>query len=174
MIQELVTTDLSKLFRKQHELDAGIIVQHDLYDVDLKQMRRLALFDELAELLNKTKCHKFWSEKQASDREALEKNGADFEDLLEEYVDGWHFLLSIGNDLEVPEIHHGIDIQKDFNAQFDNLLSVISIVCSEVGWLLYVNLYKGLATHYGFTWEQILVAYDKKYEINLERQRNHY
>lgn len=173
-MQTLISTDLTSLFHKQHILDTNIIELHELYTTDLKQMRRLALFDELAELLNKTKCHKFWSEKQSGDLDALLARGADMEDLLEEYVDGWHFILSIGNDLKMPEVHHGIDIQSNFNDQFDNLLSVISIVCSEVGWLLYVNLYKGLATHYGFTWEQILVAYDKKYEINLERQRNNY
>lgn len=53
----------------------------------------LALLVEIGELANETRCFKYWSNKPASEREVI----------LEEYVDGLHFILSIGIDLGIDK-----------------------------------------------------------------------
>lgn len=159
-------TDLTELFKKQRKLDDFVLEQHGIKDeTTLKAHRRLALFDEIAELLNKTRVHKYWSNKPSNARE----------DLLEEYVDGWHFLLMIGNDLSMPPLHDGLDKKEDLVSQFDAILFTASIVYSPIGWYCMVSLYKGLGELLGFDWSKdILPAYDKKYEINIERQKSGY
>lgn len=162
----MYSTDLGALFKKQRKLDDFVLEQHGIKDEEsLKVHRRLALYDEIAELLNKTRVHKYWSNKPMEARD----------DLLEEYVDGWHFLLMIGNDLQMPPLHEGIDQKDDLVSQFDAIMFTASIVYSPIGWYCMVSLYKGLGALLGFDWERdILTAYDKKYEINIERQKNGY
>src|SRR5690554_6230630 len=80
---------LHKLFKMQHDLDQYILTEHGLQEEDLVDEKMLALFVEVGELANETRCFKFWSNKSASARAHI----------LEEFVDGVHFILSIGLDL---------------------------------------------------------------------------
>jgi len=52
--------------------------------------RLLALFTEVAEFANATRCFKYWSKKDMESKERL----------LDEYVDILHFYLSIGNTMK--------------------------------------------------------------------------
>src|SRR3954454_6608730 len=78
--------DFEKLFQMQKGLDNHIEEKHRLEDEDLFSRKILALFVELGELANETRCFKFWSVKPASARSVI----------LEEFVDGIHFILSLG------------------------------------------------------------------------------
>ena len=78
--------NLQKLFAMQDILDQKIRKEHGLERADLFNDKILALYVEVAELANETRCFKYWSHKPSSPREVI----------LEEYVDGFHFLLSLG------------------------------------------------------------------------------
>src|SRR5690606_36397479 len=77
--------DWQKLFSMQRELDERIIVEHQLTGTYFLE-RLLALQVEVGELANETRCFKYWSLKPPAERAVI----------LEEYVDGIHFILSIG------------------------------------------------------------------------------
>lgn len=77
---------LSDLFEKQNELDNFIDNYRD-YTGSLDEKYN-ALMVEIGEFLNELRIFKYWSDKEP-----------DFENAFEEYTDGLHFLLSIGNTL---------------------------------------------------------------------------
>ena len=86
--------NLGKLFLAQKELDARIEEQHPRAEGEIRNPEKvLALLVELGELANETRCFKFWSFKPASEKKVI----------LEEFVDGIHFLLSLGLEMGVKE-----------------------------------------------------------------------
>ena len=92
MLEEDNRVDLLQLFKLQ-KLDDRIAKEHDLQPKKLLKEKMLALLVEIGELANETRCFKYWSNKPASEREVI----------LEEYVDGLHFILSIGIDLGIDK-----------------------------------------------------------------------
>ena len=83
--------ETKKLYEIQDTLDRRIFENHDVTREDTTIRRILALLVEVGELANETRCFKFWSSKAPSEKAVI----------LEEYVDGIHFLLSLGIDLQV-------------------------------------------------------------------------
>ena len=77
---------LEKLFKMQKALDQHIEEKHELQQEDLFNRKVLALLVEVGELANETRCFKFWSVKPSSEKSVV----------LEEFVDGIHFILSLG------------------------------------------------------------------------------
>lgn len=80
------------LYPIQAKLDERIFKNHDTSRKATQVDRILALMVELAELANETRCFKFWSLKGASEKYVM----------AQEYVDGIHFFLSLGLDLNQP------------------------------------------------------------------------
>lgn len=80
---------LQEWFAMQADLDYFIQAEHQLQNEDLFEKKILSLLVELGELANETRCFKFWSRKPPSDEKVI----------LEEFVDGVHFILSIGLEL---------------------------------------------------------------------------
>lgn len=160
-----LASNLEEFFIKQQRLDHFIIEKHEIkQDKQFRENKILALIDEICELMNKTRIHKFWSTK-----------GMDAKDvLIEEYVDGWHFLLSIGNDIEAPTEHYGIDARRTFTEVFRTLLFTVNAVYEPMGWQSMTALYKGLGHMLKFTEQEVIDAYNRKYQINLDRQNNGY
>jgi len=82
---------LEKLYQLQNKLDCYIVGKKDNEidhnDKKFLNDRILALFTEVGEFANATKCFKYWSNKPPENRIRL----------LDEYVDILHFYLSIGN-----------------------------------------------------------------------------
>src|SRR5690625_3078739 len=70
----------------QQKLDEYIQKKQSLEEKDLFEQKVLALIVELGELANETRSFKFWSKNKKLNDEAI----------LEEYVDGIHFILSLG------------------------------------------------------------------------------
>src|SRR5690625_909139 len=98
----------------QRELDNYIESNNDLHNKDVFQEKYLALLVELGELANETRCFKFWSMKPPSDKKVI----------LEEFVDGIHFLLSLGNEAghhykNIPLSAGEISITAQFNLVFE-------------------------------------------------------
>lgn len=165
--------DFSTLFRMQGELDKHIEEKHSLQGESLLDRKLMAFHIELAELANETRCFKFWSEKGPSP----------FSVILEEYVDGIHFLLSVG-------LEFGYDDEKVYNLppveEVDNITLVQSFydVMDAVTELRkkgdrasYRNLFETyllLGSRLQFTEEDIVKAYFEKNEVNFQRQKEGY
>lgn len=162
--------NISKLFDMQRELDQHIETQHNLQQEDLFDRKILALLVELGELANETRCFKFWSVKPASPKEVI----------LEEFVDGIHFILSLGiergfESVELPTVIN--PIEDTLNQQFLALYQHISLLQKEQTFEAYQNVFIqffGLALLFGFKQDEIEEAYIRKNEVNYERQQKGY
>ena len=85
--------DLTNLYQKQKELDARIAENHHVTYGTTRERRILALLVEIGEFANATRCFKYWSNKPS---EAMDI-------VLDEYVDGLHFFLSLGIDINTSK-----------------------------------------------------------------------
>ncbi|MEH7093965.1 dUTP diphosphatase [Neobacillus vireti] len=160
--------NLGKLFMLQSELDAHIEEQHPRQEGTSRHHEKvLALLVELGELANETRCFKFWSHKPASERQVI----------LEEYVDGVHFLLSIGLENGIEELNIRPIKAKTFTELFIglyNAFSVLSIHFSPKTYSAAWSAYAGLGEMLGFSWKEIEAAYGAKNTINHARQESWY
>lgn len=89
--------DLDRLYQMQNDLDRFIVAKAYESDIVMDHNsetfiseRILALFTEVGEFANATRCFKYWSKKPQESKERL----------LDEYVDILHFYLSIGNTMK--------------------------------------------------------------------------
>lgn len=161
--------DWKKLYQMQAQLDQYIIDNHNLSaDEDLFSKRYLALLVELGELANETRCFKFWSTKPSSEREVV----------LDEYVDGIHFLLSLG--LEKKYYFSEVDIKGVIcteTEQFNNVFAAATAFNQDRTKENYDQLFitfLQLGQLLGFQAEDIQAAYNQKNEVNFKRQDQGY
>lgn len=164
--------NLQKLFEMQDVLDEKIVKEKGLEGQDLFEKKKLSLLTELGELANELpEEFKFWSNKQNN-----------YESALKEFVDGLHFILSIGNDMGI-EPRRPIKIMSlsnDIVGQFNSLFHLIGswnqagLIINEEYYHTTLNNYLHLGEMLGFTWEQIEQAYMDKNKINHARQENGY
>ena len=82
---QLITREM---FELQQVLQDRIEKEHNITIEETKDLRILALLVELGECANETRSFKYWSTKNSSPKSVV----------LEEFVDGIHFLLAIGID----------------------------------------------------------------------------
>ncbi|MBD1380068.1 dUTP diphosphatase [Metabacillus arenae] len=161
--------NLTRLFDMQETLDRKIEEQHHLGNEELIEKKTLALLVELGELANETRCFKFWSLKPASDPSVI----------LEEYVDGIHFILSLGIELKLQN-HVKVERLIIDTALTEQFLAVYTAIdqfkqdYSKLRYLILFNEYINLGEQLGFTTEQIEEAYMKKNQVNHERQEQGY
>ncbi|WP_102274316.1 dUTP diphosphatase [Cytobacillus massiliigabonensis] len=159
-----------KLFAMQKGLDQHIESQHQLENEDLFDRKTLALLVELGELANETRCFKFWSLKQPSERKVI----------LEEYVDGIHFILSLG-------LECGFETEKDYKANIhkaesvnDQFLLIYELISkfragkSLQEYKILFQAYLHLGELLGFHSEETEQAYLDKNEVNYQRQQEGY
>ncbi|ADU31432.1 dUTP diphosphatase [Evansella cellulosilytica] len=165
--------DFQMLYKMQKQLDNHIEAKHQLEDENVLDRKILAFHVELAELANETRCFKFWSEKAPSD-DAI---------ILEEYVDGIHFILSIG-------IEYGYDNETMFEAPkqtkktgealvpyFFEVINATSLLREKGDKTSFDHLftsYLTLGEALGFSANNIIDAYKNKNEVNYQRQQQGY
>ena len=152
----------------QEQLDEYIKNNHELTSDELFEKKILALFVELGELANETRCFKFWSVKNPSPRETI----------LEEYVDGIHFILSLGLDAEfvIEQVDHQ-PFKGELTDLFNQLYRAIDYYRDDrtkVTYLTVFGLFLTLGSELGFTDEEIQAAYIDKNEVNFKRQDEQY
>ena len=160
---------VNDLYRYQEELDARIFSLHKVTRVSTRRDRILALLVELAEMANETRCFKYWSLQNPSDKEVI----------LEEYGDGIHFLLSLGIDLADDHEYFEAD---DFI--LDNATEAILHTFKKVNQLQEhftlgnyeeaFSAYLSVARLLGFTTDEIRSYYLLKNKKNHERQDTNY
>ena len=174
--------NLSKLFETQKLLDNRIVDEHKLHGQDLLPQKILALQVELGELAQEWRGFKFWSrDQEPRTKEVLEWGNPQKSKnpLLEEYVDVLHFILSIGNDLELNiELYTILPFKhKTILDQFSQTYYVIGDLehdPSQEGLITVLQYLLGLGEMLGFTPEQIEKSYYAKNVINHQRQTDHY
>jgi len=178
--------NLNKLFQMQKVLDKKILERFPkLKNEDLLPKKILALQVELGELANEWRGFKFWSKNQAPRIIALKGSTMNYEykefynPLLEEYVDGIHFILSIGNDLKIDIREWSIEPFKNKTIldQFSQTYQVISDLQydpNKIDLVIVLEHFIVLGEMLGFTWLEIEQAYYEKNAINHTRQDNLY
>jgi dimeric dUTPase (all-alpha-NTP-PPase superfamily) len=160
--------DLTTLYSLQRQLDERIEKQHGLYGEDLFAKKMLALLVEIGELANETRCFKFWSVKPSSPQEKV----------LEEYVDGLHFILSLG--LECGFLYSIAPKQTDSEQLVEQFLQVFRAADefrktkSQQSYDRLFTEYLQLGAQLGFSFAQIEQAYIQKNKVNHERQNQNY
>lgn len=160
--------DWTTLFSMQQTLDHHIKTKHRLTDKNLLEERHLALLVELGELANETRCFKFWSTKPASDTAAI----------LEEYVDGIHFILSLGLESgysynKALEDQVNGSLTEQFNEVFNKCITFRNDP-TQINYEILFTTYLQLGVMLGFSEEDIQTAYVKKNEVNFKRQHQGY
>lgn len=192
--------ELYELALIQEKLDQTIIENHYLQGEDLYNSKKLALLVELGELANEIRFFKFWSIDKKPRTETICsfcKGGKYVTDdlmchmclgtgidesknpMLEEYVDGIHFILSLGLDrytktelkdiLQQSEPLHYTNLEDQFISLF---YEISSNMYSR--WELIIRYYLGLGKLLDFTINDIVQAYYAKNKINFKRQDQQY
>ena len=167
--------NINKLFPKQSELDAYIGKSKGINMSEYKTERVLALLVEWGEFLNCVPfLFKYWKTNQNMKRD----------EALEEYVDGLHFLLSIGNDhnltdYKYTELPNHIDM-KLIVFGITNIISRIGTSLISKG-KIDKNDYDRLLDHFiyfgkqlGFEENEIITHYELKHAENYKRQQLNY
>ncbi|MDR1782324.1 MAG: dUTP diphosphatase [Bacilli bacterium] len=159
--------NLESLVPLQKKLDETIRNNHHVTNEDTINERILAFIVELGEFANETRCFKYWSLKKASEASVI----------LEEYVDGIHFLLSLG-------IDYNINFNFDIICDNDNLTLLILDVSAKAAQLVnninkdnlenVFKTYLKIAAANNIDEQAIINAYLRKNEVNFERQENNY
>lgn len=161
--------ELQELFIMQKELDHHIEDKHHLENENLFDRRILALLVETGELANETRCFKFWSLKPSSPKEVV----------LEEFVDGIHFILSLGIECGYDTIGEISVAEGDLSLN-DQFLKVYESICkfrslrTRESYIRMFSEYLLLGKILGFTAENIKKAYISKNEVNFKRQEQGY
>ncbi|GGJ84560.1 hypothetical protein GCM10007063_03850 [Lentibacillus kapialis] len=158
----------SSLYTMQKQLDAYIESQHDISERDLFKEKYLALLVELGELANETRCFKFWSIKPRSEQSVI----------LEEFVDGIHFILSLGLEKGYRYVSEMIKpAEVDETGQFNHVYDLCTTFYCEPTEKNYHKLFENylkLGQLMGFDEQGVKDAYLKKNDINYERQNHGY
>jgi|SRR5690625_48441 len=164
------TMDWKKLFTMQKQLDHYIEESNKIpAKQNLFEDKCLALLVELGELANETRSFKFWSTKPPSADEVI----------LEEYVDGVHFILSLGIEkgFEYSGIENGNKVEVDITAQFNTVFTSCIRFNEEPSQINYTTLFTDflhLGKLLGYHATDIQSAYYKKNKVNYDRQQEGY
>lgn len=164
--------DVKKLLYMQRALNERIVKEHSLKNEELYNKRLLAFLVELGELANETRSFKYWSTKRPSPDDVI----------LEEYVDGLHFVLSIcldlgAEELQVPQEKLEKEDSGRITERFINICRQASSLADdrklERAMLLFEE-YLLLGQTLGFAYSEIEEGYLQKNEVNHARQDSGY
>ena len=168
---------VKRLHQMQEQFDAMVLDNAEERLSQEEQVKRLflALIVEVGELANEEKSFKFWKKKKERDREKI----------LMEYSDGYHFILSIGNNLGHTATYEYFKTRqkKDLIELFLDVFSAIQILyysrkqkngLTESCYKLLYTSYLELGERLGFNSDDVINAYEEKNRINIQRQKEGY
>lgn len=161
--------NLKELYQLQKELDEDIAKRHDITYKSTFRKRLLAFIVELGEFSNETRSFKFWSLKPPSETNVI----------LEEYVDGLHFILSLGISLKVKKTIYQIKKKKGYNLvdaillSYKEALKLLDNYCLKQ-YEITMNSYLNLIAYLDVKSTDVIKAYKSKLAINFKRQIDHY
>ncbi|WP_338980452.1 dUTP diphosphatase [Spiroplasma endosymbiont of Lasioglossum malachurum] len=158
------------IIQLQNELDKKIIINRGVSDIKTLNSRFLALLVELGEFANEQRCFKYWSSKSSSEKSVM----------LEEYIDSLHFILSIGNSLNIDFQNFSFSEKtnyQDLNLAFIDLFAFVTTLFkskSSNDFFELLNIYFTIGKKCNFNSEEIISCYIYKNEINHLRQSQNY
>lgn len=160
--------DLTNLYQKQAELDARIAENHHVSYETTRERRILALLVEIGEFANATRCFKYWSNKPS------EAQGI----VLDEYVDGLHFFLSLGIDIKTSKktynhTKHADNLTKQILETY-RLSSLFYRNQDEKSYIKAFQAFINITILLKVRWSTIEKAYYKKLGENYHRQDTNY
>jgi dimeric dUTPase (all-alpha-NTP-PPase superfamily) len=156
---------LIQIYEMQKELDESIFKKYSLSDKEaLENKKILGFMVEVAEIANATKSYKYWSRSLPGTRE----------EILDEYSDGLHFLLSLCLDLNVrmEEEFEKIKPIDDISDLFIKILKLAISLTDDFNKDTIKKLlsyYIHLGERLGFKMGDILEGYIKINKINKEK-----
>lgn len=160
--------DLTYFYSLQAKLDQEIASKHHVSYETTRVKRTLALYVEIGELANASRCFKYWSNKESESKERL----------LDEYADGLHFILSLGIDIKIEnKIFKLMDLKLEPSTIFIKLYSSIASFSKTYSYIDYkevIENFLSLSFAFNFSSEDIFKAYLKKLNVNYIRQENNY
>lgn len=173
--------NLKKMFQMQKKLDDRI--NYTKYDRLEKKV--VGFIVETNEWANENRWFKFWSVNQLPHTSAvrvptmMEEDKEYYNPMLEEFVDGLHFILSLGLEIDFDcdawELEG--EVYLDLTEQFMSILKSAIKFSESPNEDHYVDLiqnYIGLGEMIGFSWCEIEQAYFEKNAINHQRQESGY
>lgn len=161
---------LITIIKLQKELDKKISITRLVQDnQEILNAKFLALMIEIAEFANEQRCFKYWSSKPASEKKIL----------LEEYIDGLHFIISIANNCNLTIVDLEINLQdyQNLTLAFLDLFTTTLKLQQEKKLTTiqkWFNIYYTIAQKCNFTSDDIFSAYLAKNKINHLRQEQNY
>ena len=160
--------DLNKLYIKQAELDQRIADNHHVSYETTRERRILALLVEIGEFANATRCFKYWSNKPSEAQDVV----------LDEYVDGLHFFLSLGIDIKVNKktynyTKHADNLTKQVLETY-RLASLFYKKQDEKSYIKAFQAFINITPLLKVRWSTVEKAYFKKLGENYNRQDNNY
>ena len=160
--------DLSNLYQKQAELDQRIADNHNVSYKTTRPRRTLALLVEIGEFAYATRCFKYWSNKSSEPQDIV----------LDEYVDGLHFFLSLGVDIGVSRKTY--NHTKHADSLTEQVIKVYELVAQfykkqdEKSYIKAFQAFINITPLLKVRWSTIERAYFKKLGENYNRQDNNY
>jgi len=165
---------LTQLAEHQRKLDQFIETRlHNQNETaeSLFKKRIIAFLVELGEYANEERAFKFWSQKKPSDLEIR----------LEEYIDGLHFILGLGNAVEFDYASFELSEQaKHINGVIDNYLSIIQNLASFTthknasSYSELLSSYLNIIRIQNYSEADLIDVYSQKNQINYDRQNQGY
>ena len=160
--------DLSSLYAKQAELDARIAENHNVSYATTRERRILALLVEIGEFANATRCFKYWSNKPSEAQDIV----------LDEYVDGLHFFLSLGIDIKTSKktynhTKHADNLTKQILETY-RLASIFYKKQDEKSYVKAFQAFLNIPVLLKVRWSTVEKAYYKKLGENYHRQDTNY
>ena len=160
--------DLTNLYQKQAELDARIAKNHSVSYETTRERRILALLVEIGEFANATRCFKYWSNKPSEAQDIV----------LDEYVDGLHFFLSLGIDIKTSKktynhTKHADNLTKQILETY-RLASLFYKNQDEKSYIKAFQAFINITVLLKVRWSTIEKAYYKKLGENYHRQDTNY
>ena len=160
--------DLTNLYIKQGELDQRIADNHHVSYETTRERRILALLVEIGEFANATRCFKYWSNKPSEAQDIV----------LDEYVDGLHFFLSLGIDIKTTKkkynhTKHADNLTKQVLETY-RLASIFYKKQDEKSYIKAFQAFINITVLLKVRWSTIEKAYYKKLGENYHRQDTNY
>lgn len=159
--------NFQEIFEMQKALDKSINEAHGVSFESTIDKKILALLVEVGEFANEIKPFKYWKKDKSIDKDKV----------LEEFVDGIHFFVSMANYFNIdPNIKHVVryqDKSKQLLEVFD-AISKLNKSFTEKNLIEAFELYMGISDLAELSSEEIKKHYLSKNKINYERIANNY
>jgi len=165
---------LAQLAEHQKKLDDFIekrLHNENETEESLFKKRIIAFLVELGEYANEERAFKFWSQKPPSELSVR----------LEEYIDGLHFILGLGNAIEFNYLNFELSEEtKHINGVIDNYLKIIQNLAAfttdknATSFSELLSSYLNIVRIQNYSETDLINVYTQKNQINYDRQNQGY